>query len=118
MTRQLDVFGGEVDAVAAAQASAPLSPTQHAILVLARRPEGVTASQAGRVIHGARNAGAGCRPGRAGAGGVARGGIPEDGRPCCTWMSGDGSEAIKRLRERGLVRQDRPRGPWYAVVAS
>lgn len=110
---QLNLAGGEDPPAYVAARGSGLTPTQREILRLAMRPCGVTASEAGRIIHTHRNNGAGCRPGRAGAAGVAVGGQPAPGRPCCPWMTGDGSDAIKRLRERGLVTQRKPRGPWY-----
>lgn len=117
--RQLVIGGGEEAVAEVAGRISGLTPTQYAIMRLARRPEGVRAKEAGAIIHAARNGGRGCQPGRAGAKGVARGGHVEfDGPPCCPWMSGDGSEAIKRLRERGLLVQRVERGPWYAAPAA
>jgi hypothetical protein len=113
---QIDLWGQDADpgAVQAARV-ASLSPAQKEILRLARRPAGVTTAEAGRVLHGARDGGRGCRPGRHGAGGTARGGAPDDGR-CCPWATSDGWDVLKRLRARGFVDQPAGAGsPYHAV---
>lgn len=95
--------------------AAPLSRTQYAVLELARRPDGVTPSEAGFALHARRNLGAGCRPGmKAPSARAPAGAPPETQRRCCPWMSSDGVDVLKRLRARGLVHQPEPRGPYFA----
>lgn len=85
--------------------------TQKLLLRLARRPEGVTALQAGVALHTMRKSyGTGtCGFGAKGAGPTKRGG-------CCPYASSDGYAALARLWERGVVEQRKPRGPYFAVV--
>ena len=79
---------------------------QMMLLALARRPEGVTALQAGVAIHARRRS---LGTGSCGQWPTKRGG-------CCRWASTDGSASLKRLWERGLVEQRKPRGPYFAVL--
>jgi hypothetical protein len=108
---QLDFTGREVSIEASMSYWHPRE-TQRLLLRLARRPEGVTALQAGNALHAARMS-LTHRPctahGAKGFGPTKRGG-------CCPYASSDGSAALKRLAERGVVTQRRPRGPYFAVL--
>lgn len=95
--------------------AAPLSPSQKEIFRLARRESGITAAEAGRILHSARNGGRGCRPERKPPSATAPAGASASPRSCCPWMGSDGWDVLKRLRERGLVHQPTPRGPYFAV---
>jgi hypothetical protein len=99
---------------------APLSAAQRAVLDLARRTEGVRAVEAGMVLHDLRNGGRGCRPNPRGypvaplpASNAADRWTGTRSVACCPWASSDGSELLKRLRDRGLVEQRATRGPWH-----
>lgn len=100
---QLSLDGGEVP-VATARASArfALSPAQRELLRLGARPEGVTAREAGVVVH--RHRTPPCRSCRNGA--------------SCQWAGTDGWEAMKRLRERGLVAKAPVRGAPYVTLGA
>lgn len=106
---QLDFAGREVSIEASMSRWHP-SHAQGMLLALARRPEGVTALQAGIAMHTRRKSlGLGrCGWGAKGYGPTKRG--------CCHYAASDGSAALKRLAERGVVAQRRPRGPYFAVV--
>lgn len=122
MTDQLNMLGLAPSEAPTPNAAA-LAPSQREIMRLARRPEGVTAAEAGRVIHNGRNGGAGCRPEVVAPDGHRYRPLPASQaatdwrgtRPdaCCPWMSSDGWSALKRLRERGLIVQPEPRGPYF-----
>lgn len=118
---QIDLWGREAPAAAVAAAGKHLAPSQYAILALARRPEGVTASEAGRVLHAQRNGGRGCcAPPPGYEKGPSQAGTDWRGTrstACCPWMASDGWDAMKRLTARGLVTQDAPRQPYHARVA-
>jgi hypothetical protein len=85
--------------------------TQGLLLRLAKRPEGVTALQAGVALHTRRKSlGTGrCGFGAKGSGPTKRGG-------CCPYASSDGYAALLRLWKRGLVEQRTHRGPYFAVI--
>jgi hypothetical protein len=102
---QLTTDGREVP-IAASMSHWHPTQCQGAVLALARRPEGVTALQAGLLIHTRRLS---LGIGSCGRAPTRRGG-------CCKWASSDGSACLKRLAERGVVEQRRPRGPYFAVV--
>lgn len=102
MTGQLNLLGIPAE-WAPLVAPRRLSPAQRDILRLAARKEGVTTSEAGRVVHAHRRGGQGCRAHR---------GLPP--APCCLWMSSDGWDALKRLTKAGLVDQPERRGPYFA----
>jgi hypothetical protein len=90
--------------------AARLVPTQRQIVALARRPEGVTASEAGRIIHAFRHGGHGCNGAVHGYARVR----PAHSDACCPFMAIDGSRALKRLRDQGLLgAPDQKRGPWH-----
>lgn len=85
-----------------------MSPAQREVIRLASRPEGVTASEAGRILHAHRNQGRGC-------GGAIRidSATGEYTTACCPWMSSDGWDLLKRLKRRGIVHQTGGRGTPY-----
>lgn len=105
---QLTIDGREVPIEASMSRWHP-THAQGALLALARRPEGVTALQAGIVLHtrrkslGTGSCGIGARTGR-------------NTRGCCPYAASDGSAALKRLVARGVVVQRWPRGPYFAVL--
>lgn len=99
--RQLTFDGREVSV--AATVPGHLSPAQRAILRAARITGGqITTSQAGKIMHAGREDGF--------AHVQASYGQPR----CCDYCSSDGSDALKRLRDRGLVRRV-SRGLWEVV---
>lgn len=113
---QIDLWGRDADAGDVARATAGYSPAQKEILRLAGEPAGVTPSVAGRILHSYRGGGHGCRPGRKPASQAAtdwRG----TGDACCPWMSSDGWDVLKRLRDRGVVEQrpDERGAPYYTT---
>lgn len=106
---QLDIYGGEVTIPTSMSRWHP-TQAQSLLLRLARREEGVTALQAGVVLHGRRRSlGIGtCGAGARGYGPTRKG--------CCPYASSDGWDALKRLKQRGVVEQRQPRGPYFAIV--
>lgn len=106
---QLDFSGREVSIEASMSHWTP-THAQGMLLRLARRPEGVTALQAGIALHARRKS-----LGTGGCGYGARGYGPTK-RGCCAYAASDGSACLKRLVERGVVSQRRPRGPYFAVI--
>lgn len=98
MTEQLNLLGLPV--TWAPVTGPALSSGQREIVRLARRPEGITGAEAGRIVHSARDD----RNHR----------HAPVGGPCCQWMSSDGWSALQRLRVRGFVHQPVPRGPYFA----
>ena len=89
MTEQLNLLG--LPATAAPPRTTHMTPAQREIVRLAARPEGVRPAEAGEIVHGARA-----------------------GRAHPAFYGSDGWDALKRLRERGLVHQSQPRGPYRA----
>lgn len=106
---QLDFSGREVSIEASMSHWHPTG-AQGLLLRLAKRPEGVTALQAGIALHTRRKS---LGTGRCGYGAK---GVGPTKRGCCPYAASDGSAALKRLVERGVVSQRRPRGPYYAII--
>jgi hypothetical protein len=109
---QLQLGGGEVPTEQAQRSSsagrgAALSYAQRAILRKIEDQGSIRPVEAGVIVHAHR--GTGC----CGFGAAAdryKGG----GKACCGYASSDGSAALKRLRERGLVQQRQDRS-WEAA---
>lgn len=78
---------------------AQLSNVQREILTSIRVQGAIRAVEAGLMIHAARTP-----PCRGIVGARSPAGRSPNGR-CCSYASTDGLEAMKRLRERGLVKQ-------------
>lgn len=97
---QIDIFGGETEAAEVTAKPAPLTPAQHEIMRLIRQYGAITSTQAGTIVHAHRDPP--CR-------GCQR------RETACPYRSSDGSDALKRLMGRGLVRRARP-GTW--ILAS
>lgn len=100
---QLDLVGGEVSTEEAnrtstARRGGQLSFAQRAILRVIREDGSIRAVEAGVIIHqhrGGRCCGFGAGADRYKGGGKA----------CCGYAATDGSSALKRLRDRGLVER-------------
>jgi hypothetical protein len=107
---QLDFAGREVPIGASTSHWHPTG-VQILLLRLARRPEGVTALQAGIALHTRRKA-----LGTGGCGWGAKADAVLKPRGCCAYAPSDGSASLKRLQQRGVVEQRRPRGPYFAVL--
>ena len=84
---QLTVDGAEVPAPAI-PSRVPLTPAQREILRLAREHERISASEAGAIVHAHRTPT-----------------CTRCSRGSCGFTSSDGSDALKRLGKRGLVRR-------------
>lgn len=92
MSRQLDIFGREVDIEEVPTArTVSLSDAQRAILRHVDEHDTITSSEAGRIIHAHRTTGRVCK-GRPGVLGT-----------CCRWMATDGTDACRRLADRKLI---------------
>jgi len=90
---QLTVDGGETP-LAELHSPAWLTPAQRAILHQAREQTRISATEAGSIVHAHRSP-----P------------CPRCARGTCGFTSSDGTDALKRLRKRGLVRRVRA-GVW------
>lgn len=108
---QLDFEGNEVSIPASMAAWHPTS-AQKLVLSLAKRPEGVTALQAGVALHTRRKS---LGTGSCGVGAKSHGLRPRS-KGCCLYASSDGYACLKRLWDRGVVEQRKPRGPYFAVT--
>lgn len=100
---QLTIEGGAEpyeDVAKRAAAIAPLSDLQRDLLRCIRLNGPMRAVEAGVMVHAARNALRGGH--RCGTGARGRGPTKN---ACCKYAASDGLEAMKRLRQRGLVRQ-------------
>jgi len=85
---QLTIDGGEELVEHRASGRAPLSAAQFDILRMLAEHDVITSTDAGRIVHANRNPPCErCRRGR------------------CGFTSTDGSEALRRLQARGLVRK-------------
>lgn len=108
---QLTIDGCEVP-ISASMSHWHPTGVQNLLLRLARRPEGVTALQAGVAIHTRRKS--------LGTGGCGFGAkadrLKREPKGCCAYAASDGSASLKRLVERGLLVQRRPRGPYFAII--
>lgn len=89
--------------------SAPLNPTQHAILRHAREHGSIRSGEAGRYVHAARDGGTCKREQRLG---------PNGRGSCCRYASTDGLAACKRLAARGLLEHADERGVWRVPEAA
>lgn len=91
---QLDILGGETEHAAVMAKRHQYSTAQREILRFVQNYGAITSTQAGVIVHAHREGGCyRCR----------RGG--------CPFLSSDGSDAMKRLRDRGLVKRHH-RGLW------
>lgn len=80
-----------------------LTRTQFAILRHVAEHGAIRSVEAGVILHRAR----GTYPnGRQRCGFGAKGGVQAGGIGCCAYASADGSMALRRLRERGLLVRD------------
>ena len=113
---QLAFDGSEVSIPASLSHWHPTG-VQRMLLALARRPEGVTALQAGIAIHARRKSlgTGGCGFGAKSMGSKTFGKKGMRTKACCLYASSDGSASLMRLADRGLVEQRKPRGPYFAV---
>lgn len=91
---QLDLHGGETPHDAVIAKRHQYSGAQREILRFIQNYGAITSTQAGVVVHAHREGG--CYRCRSGT---------------CRWLSSDGSDAMKRLRDRGLVKRHH-RGLW------
>jgi len=105
---QLRIDGGEVTSEQAARTSRAgrggggLSYAQKAILRKIEEQGSIRAVEAGVIVHAHRGRGCWRKKNEPSATGDRyKGG----GESCCAFASTDGSSALKRLRERGIVRQ-------------
>lgn len=91
---QLDVFGGETVHEEVVSQRHRYTDAQREILRFIQNYAAITSTQAGVIVHAHREGGCySCR------------------RGTCPWVSSDGSDAMKRLRKRGLVKRHH-RGVW------
>lgn len=107
---QLTIDGGETTTEQALRTSARrpgLSGAQRAILNVIQAEGSIRAVEAGVIVHAHR--GRGCCGHGAGADRYKGG-----GKACCGYASTDGASALKRLRQRGLVKQREDRS-WEAA---
>lgn len=94
MSTQLTIDGREEEPREAVSARAPYTAAQHEIMELARRQGHVHSREAGRIVHLHRE--------------------PQCARCLrnkCAFAPADGSEALKRLAKRGILRRVTP-GLW------
>lgn len=104
---QLRIGGGEVSTEQARRTSSAgrggaLSHAQRAILRVIEENGSIRAVEAGVIIHAHRNRGCWRKKNEPSATGDRHKG---GGKGCCAFASTDGSMALKRLRDRGLVEQ-------------
>jgi hypothetical protein len=97
---QLDFDGGETANTDVVRVAAPFTSSQREILRIIRQLGAVTSTQAGRIVHGHRDP-------------PCRRCVSTHDR--CPYAASDGGDALKRLRDRGLVRRVRA-GTWVAVI--
>lgn len=91
---QLDVFGGETEHQDVNAKRHYFTPAQREILRFIQNYGAITSTQAGVIVHAHRENGCySCR------------------RGTCRWVSSDGTDAMTRLRNRGLVKRHH-RGLW------
>lgn len=91
---QLDIYGGETEHVEVSSQRSTFSAAQREILRFMGNYGAITSTQAGVIVHAHREGGCyRCR------------------RGTCPWVSSDGSDAMRRLRDRGFVKRHH-RGLW------
>lgn len=91
---QLDFNGGETEHVEVTKKGAGFSLAQREILRFIGVYGAITSTQAGVIVHSHREGGCDrCRKG------------------ICPWLSSDGCDAMRRLRDRGFVKRHH-RGLW------
>lgn len=104
MSLQLDIYGGEAEIADVNALQAPFTPSQREILLIIRQLGSITSTQAGKIVHAHRGGQLehGCRRCKA------------DSRGHCDFAASDGRDAMKRLRDRGIVRRPKA-GLWIPV---